>query len=417
MAAPLIILALWLWLFYFEENGRSIEAIAEGPANYEPAYPLLSHKLLQIEADRLKLKNKALVNRAHFVTDWIIGKAKSLPKLPDTPTRDDVVAFFTQANNLIDNYFTYKARTLFSEGLVSQSIDCDLRSFLFYDISKIAGLDSVSVVYSPGHAFIGWRDPKSDSPLFWETTAGEQVDLSNSIYRRANDDYYYRMLPTNHVVTTWSLYNAYTAISEGNDVEEDIAHIKTIADQYPNYAYYQVLRISAELQTKDEIEEDDVIRLKDVLKMSPNDIQANWYLMHHYLETGQVELAKERLDAIPPGRRTADMLEKYAAELRWWMPSEHLWKLYAWGFGLYSILMSYNDTPSDLVAYELFLAFNVIAIFGIVLYRFIVTGHYKIRPIPIDTMFGRLGRPTSAMSHPVNSTAHDRTSRRGMWRS
>jgi hypothetical protein len=71
-----------------------------------------------------------------------------------------------------------------TEGLINGTLDCDLLSYLYIDISNQVGLKDVSLVTAPQHAYVTWA-PDGKMVVEWEATTrgGELVDRTKSLYQ------------------------------------------------------------------------------------------------------------------------------------------------------------------------------------------------------------------------------------------
>lgn len=113
-------------------------------------------------------------------------------------------AFLLCANNVLGDYFSYKVSVSLSGGANQQVSDCDTNSYLLYDIARMFGHE-VFVVYSPGHAFISWKE-RSDY-LYLETTGnnnhGSLANMEDAFYKQTLDPFYYLPYSENQLLSIY----------------------------------------------------------------------------------------------------------------------------------------------------------------------------------------------------------------------
>lgn len=165
---------------------------------------------------------------------------------PSQPlTTSSITQYFREIGRLLGKHFYYQRSTTLTEGLNRQVLDCDLRAFLYQTIAKQAGVD-VSIIYSPSHAFIGWRSTDNQMSVYWETTSeeGNGVDLTSSLYSPSEDPGDYRLLSETE---SEDIYRSWI-IGEAFDQTHDLAHlaeIGRIAALYPERQYPHLIQLYA----------------------------------------------------------------------------------------------------------------------------------------------------------------------------
>ena len=199
--------------------------------------------------------------------------------------------FFLCANRVLGTYFYYTPSTELSNNLAKQQSDCDLNSYLIYDAARLAGLDAY-VVYSPNHAFIGWR---SESGIkFLETTTdnnkGSRADLSKTLYKKSLDRSYYTLEKHEHVFT---IYQALVS-----QLSKDRTYVDSLPNSHENTLIYNA-QFSNKLENGDFTEEDaSYLRAKlrtDITSISKKLMLAQWFK-----EQKKFEDMKLILDTISP---------------------------------------------------------------------------------------------------------------------
>ena len=305
----------------------------------------LTYKLIQLE----KEWNIAdLEQEAKYHFDWFISKADEIEK-PSVVTKQTVQLYFEKISALMNAYFIYEASTTLTEGLAKQKIDCDLRSYLFYDITQKAGLNT-SVIYSPGHAFIAWESSDKKENLFWETTTpdkGKPIDLSNSSYEKSYDNFYYKRITKDDVIYLYSIIAASMA-DEKNRVSTERVRNKVfaMAEKHPNRHFFLCMKASyLNENSADKLFTQNLY--KKILKLTPSTSSIHYRLTNDYYNHGNIEKAKEHFRNIKDEDKDFDIRITYA----------HLHQLWIKRFTLildaYLYKIFWNLSPSKKIEPEL----------------------------------------------------------------
>lgn len=154
------------------------------PPGYTARYQSTAHEILKLEAE-YGLVSPSNAETATAILDQTIDRFKELD-FPEEPTLHEMISLLKGIGRFIGARYIYGGTT-FADGLVEGELDCDLRSYVYLAITENIGVEGVGVIYSPGHAFIGWRSPDSDQfPIAWETTTetGEIANLASPQYKK-----------------------------------------------------------------------------------------------------------------------------------------------------------------------------------------------------------------------------------------
>lgn len=197
--------------------------------------------------------------------------------------------FFLCANRILGKYFYYTPSTELSNNLAKQQSDCDLNSYLLYDVARLAGLDAY-IVYAPNHAFIGWRS--ENGIQFLETTTGNntgsRADLSKAFYQKSLDRSYYTLEKREHVFT---IYQALVS-----QLSKDRSYVGLLPNSHENTLIYNA-QFSYKLENGDFTEE-DAAYLQAKLRTDITSTSKKLMLAQWFKELKKFEEMKSILDTI-----------------------------------------------------------------------------------------------------------------------
>ena len=230
------IIALGTWeerrgLKPISATGGEVEALPAG---------LLASRIIDMEVDAGLATEP---DKARQILAALLHQARAIQP-PAVPTAITVRAYFKNISLLIDRHYYYRRSTTFTVGLIEGGLDCDLRSILFQSIAAASGLD-IGIIYTPGHAFVGWQAPENGVSVYWETTVpnGQAVVLSDtSIYRPSSDPADYRILTqaeSEDFYGSWIYADAYERHRDAANLDKVIA----LAERHPTWHYPQLTKL------------------------------------------------------------------------------------------------------------------------------------------------------------------------------
>lgn len=164
---------------------------------YEENYEVINHnsdihKVLLWDSKIGEMKgskySETVVSKANQFADKWLELSRNV-KAPEKQQFWLVKKYVEDLNTLALDYFSYEnGRSVVS--ISQQYADCDLYAYLIMSAAKLQGVD-LSVILSPGHAFLNWNNPNGPD-MTWEATSNKFVDFnSTSIYRISTDDLSY----------------------------------------------------------------------------------------------------------------------------------------------------------------------------------------------------------------------------------
>lgn len=234
---------------------------------------------------------------------------------------DDVVSqcaelsielFLSCANRVLSDHFHYIPSVTVSNSYVFNQSDCDLNSYLLYDIANIMGFN-VSIVYSPFHAFISWDNMKGKRE-YWETTTenntGQKADLSAPVYRKTLDKTYYNPVDANEVflvyqALVWDLATDYSYM----DSFKSSTTNALITDAYFNYVQREGLL------THQDIEKIKVLLDYDVESTDKKILLSKWYFDQKEIDKSDYYLSmvkpKDCYDGCVWLRRNINLIDSF----------------------------------------------------------------------------------------------------------
>lgn len=229
--------------------------------------------------------------KARRILAGLIEESKNIEP-PAEPTTMSMRAYLSAIGQLVDRHYYYRRSTTFTEGLIAGGLDCDLRAIVYQTIAAEAGIDT-GIVYSPGHAFLGWQAEESGVSLYWETTVrnGQVAVLSNkSTYRDSDDPADYKILSQ---AQSEALYASWL-YSEAFDRNGDPVHLAKVleyADAHPSWHYPQVAKLYTLYNAygiEDQLTKD---QLQVYVNLNGNDDYGKRLLMQHYKAKGENDKA------------------------------------------------------------------------------------------------------------------------------
>lgn len=257
--------------------------------------------------------------KAKYNFDWFFQEALKI-KAPN-PTTQEVKSYFQKISSLMNKYFIYERNTTLTEGLVNQAIDCDLRSFIFYDITQKIGLDT-SIVYSPQHAFIVWKS-RDQLDVIWETTEpgqGKAVGLTESLYDTAYDGITYRRTKENEVFYLYEFFLALRSLDEEKESLQTVRKkVLEMADAKPDWHFLQ--RVKAYYLYDDGKNKDKVFvkeAAEKLLELEPASSLANYILMEYFYSHKDTEKARDYFNGIKPKDQDFESRLLYANSQQSW---------------------------------------------------------------------------------------------------
>ncbi|MEW5288562.1 hypothetical protein ABW286_05120 [Erwinia papayae] len=157
-----------------------ISSVAEN-ATYNDSY--LTHRLIKMDLNygitTVPKQKKALGNVNQYLED--VSK-----KCPFDNSDKGVSGYVACANEQLHDNFYYTPGVDVSNNYAIHRSDCDTNSYLMIDALKMKGKEGY-IVYSPGHAFLAWKDTFGNFN-YWETTSGNNkgvlADLSDVFYTK-----------------------------------------------------------------------------------------------------------------------------------------------------------------------------------------------------------------------------------------
>ncbi len=240
VASFLLAAGVWVCVnfYYLWDERRHIVPVIEKEEG-ELDRTLLATRIIEMEVEAgIAMEPE----RAKRILASLLEEAKSI-KAPEIPTTITVRAYLGEIGKVVGRHFIYQKSTIFTEGLILGVLDCDLRSLVYQSIAKQAGLD-VSIIYSPNHAFIGWRSPGNGLSLYWETTTrfGEAASLGRSMYRDSNDpaEFAFRTEEESEdLYGSWIYGEAF----DRHRKEENLVKVLELASAYPGWGYPQMAKL------------------------------------------------------------------------------------------------------------------------------------------------------------------------------
>lgn len=227
--------------------------------------------------------------------------------------------YFICANRILGQYFYYTQSTETSNNYAKQQSDCDLNSYLIYDVANNAGIDT-SIIYAPNHAFVSW---KKDNGLYGylETTTdnnhGSIANLSTRAYRKNLDKTYYTPFKADDAFT---IYQALVFdLSVDKTYITKLSNIKTNA--LINDTYFDYLASIGHLSLTD-VEYIEVLLKTDFTSSDKKLTVADWYLNH-----GNSRKAKAYLMAIDSKHCNSDCVSLMSDVKTTW---RLMYLLYPW---------------------------------------------------------------------------------------
>ena len=180
------------------------------------------------------------------------------------------------AHKLSRKYFYYSSSKETSNNYAKQQADCDLYSYIMYDIAEMKGIDAY-VVYSPGHAFFSWRG-KDGFMHYMETTSHSDkvADFKNSLYKKTLEKTYYHPIKKSEIFKTYQalVYE----ITPKKLKDKNLAKLTGNIFESNNYLYDKYKQ--KKLTIKDVQFMEQSIKT-DITSNGKKIILADWYINHH----------------------------------------------------------------------------------------------------------------------------------------
>ncbi|WP_390619399.1 hypothetical protein [Maricurvus nonylphenolicus] len=210
------------------------------PPGYTAQYQSTAHEIIELEVE-FGLVSHERGELATAILDRTIEDFADL-NVPEQPTMHELISLLKRVGLYIGKRYIYGGNT-FADGLADGEIDCDLRSYLYLAIAENLGVQGVGVMYSPGHAFIGWRSAdKHQFPIAWETTTdtGEIANFASSQYRKVSSyDHEYQIQQREGVLAMYRAIIADHLFDKGEKAQaKDILLALKEEDELP---YYQAV--------------------------------------------------------------------------------------------------------------------------------------------------------------------------------
>lgn len=277
-----------------------IEAIELGET-LDVDHNLLIHQLIEIEVDA---GISVEPDQAHQKVAAILKMASDTITIDDDPSTKEVLEYFSSIGQLLGKHLYYKRNTTLTQGLKDQSLDCDLRSYLYQAIAEQAGLKT-SIVSSPSHAFIAWQGDGRQLSVYWETTSryGKSADIGDAFYKKSSDpaEYTFSTLEESKDQYAAMLYRrAYAKIKKPELLEKVLA----LADKRKDIGFIQIQKIVG-MGEKIGYDHPDIVTLSETLiETRPN--LSKRFLIYYYEQAGDFSAVKEHLGQLDPSLYSAD---------------------------------------------------------------------------------------------------------------
>lgn len=225
---------------------------------------------------------------------------------PATPTTASVRAYFGEIGQLLGRYFYYQRSTTFTEGLNTGVLDCDLRSFLYQTIASQAGLD-VGVIYSPGHAFVGWQAEGNGVSVYWETTGrhGSVATMDRKMYKDSIDPLDYQIRSQSEIETIYSSWIFSEAFDRNADTQ-NLTKVLELTSQHPTWHYLQMIKLYNLFKKYGIHDQLTKEQMQVYLDLNTRDDFSKRMLMHHYQFKGENEKAMDIFNQIANDERVPE---------------------------------------------------------------------------------------------------------------
>lgn len=264
---------------------------------------LLSHRVIEMDSDNGIIGATATSTALANVNHYLSSVARSCHY------DDNAAAFLNCANAVLHENFYYHSADDAGRGYADHNSDCDTNAFLIMDAAKAAGLPTY-IVYSPGHAFVAWKDDQGHFQ-YHETTGGNNkgrpFNFRDRLYKKTMDRTYYTPRAYDDPVVIATYHALMSAVSgRGDKLPELVA-------RYPD----NTLMTSAWFRWKRQhgtLSLADAERIDRILKTDITDSGMYLSLTDIYIRAGNLDRARQAFDNLP-ARDCGDECYYYAIRL------------------------------------------------------------------------------------------------------
>lgn len=299
------------------ESSQRHEVAALPPAGFN-AQNSIVHQLIDAEiemAGTRSMRQKGQLARQKYN----LFMQQALKIEAPAANKPAVRAYFSALSSLIDQYFYYLTDRRLIDSFVAQGIDCDLRSFVFYDLAQHNNLD-VSIVYAPFHAFVKWNDVKTGQKLYWETTVkgGEEAQIKKhkNLYLPSDDPHDYVPKNGSYAVEAYKLFSLFDFASAASNKKRQkmFASYKNYQGEVSSSKLYQLGLYEIEyLENQPHISSEFY---QKVQKNYANSLTYSTYAravaFEYFYQRGNLAQAKLNYLQLPPKFKDYQLRKKYA---------------------------------------------------------------------------------------------------------
>lgn len=242
--------------------------------------------------------------RAEGIISAFVGLASTKIAAPMSLNAPEVKRYYRDIANLIDQYFIYVARTNLADGFANQTIDCDLRAYLYKTVADKAGVKT-AIISAPSHAYIGWKNPTRPSEeVFWETTGkAGLIDLTDTqTYATSEDKNDYTHLSDKKSEHLYEIYASIMAFSNGIEPETNAANILLLYSLYPDWSLLKSAWLNINYEKGVPPSKKAVSIAKEIVRVRPNNATGHYTLLDHYTAIGDDRNIAKHFDIIDKDR-------------------------------------------------------------------------------------------------------------------